>query len=137
MPVDAGTAGQRYKDSATTAQQRYTAGITATTKDVGQLAAAQAQKMLNGVTAAVTSGFWARRVVEGGATWKQNSLDKANNYGTGINAGASKYQAGYQNFWNYMGPYWQQLQNMPKNNLGDSVARATFWIQTSAAYQKP
>ena len=40
--------------------------------------------MLNGVTQAVSSGYWARRVVEGGAKWKGNSLAKAANYGTGI-----------------------------------------------------
>jgi len=137
MPIDAATAAQRYASAAGTAQTRYTEGVQATTKDVGQLAAAQAQKMLNGVTQAVTSGYWARRVVEGGASWKANTVAKAGNYATGIQQGQTKYQQGYASFWNYMGPYYSQLQNMPKTTLADSIARATFWIQTAAAYQKP
>lgn len=137
MPIDAATAAQRYTQSAGTAQTRWQEGIQASTKDVGQLAAAQAQKMLNGVTQAVSSGYWARRVVEGGAKWKGNSLAKAANYGTGIGQAGTAYQQGYASFWNYMGPYWQQLQSMPKGSLADSINRATFWIQTSASYQKP
>lgn len=135
--TDATTATTRWTQSAGSAQQRFVEGVQSTTKDPGTLAAAQAQKMLNGVTQAVTSGYWQRRVVEGGATWKQRTVDKAANYGVGIQAGASKYQQGYTNFWNYMGSYYNQLQSMPKNSIADSVARASFWITNAANYQKP
>ena len=137
MPLDAATAAQRYSASAGTAVTRYTEGVQATNKDVGQLAAAQAQKMLTNVSQAVTSGYWARRVIEGGAKWKANTVAKAGNYSTGIQQGAQAYQQGYAAFWNYMGPYWNQLQSMPSNNISDSIARATFWITNSANYQKP
>jgi hypothetical protein len=137
MPIDAATAAQRYTASAGTAQQRWQEGIQASTKDPGQLAAQQAQKMLNGVTQAVTSGYWARRVVEGSAKWKPNSLAKASNYGTGIGQAGTAYQQGYASFWNYMGPYWQQIQAMPNNTVSDAVARATAWITLSSQYQKP
>ena len=134
--TDAATAGQRYSQSAGTAATRWTEGIQATTVQPGQLAAAQIQKYLTNVQAAAASGYTARRMQEGDAKWKANSLAKASNYSTGIQQGATAYQQGYQAFWNYMGPYWQQLQNMPKTSLQDSIARATFWIQTSAQYQK-
>lgn len=137
MPIDAATAAQRYSAAAPTAQTRYTEGVQATNKDVGALAAAQASKMLAGVTQAVTSGYWARRVQEGGQKWKANTIAKASNYATGIQQGATAYQQGYTQFWNYMGPYWQQLQSMPKNSTADSIARATFWIQNASNYQKP
>lgn len=137
MPIDAATAAQRYAASAGTAVTRYTEGVQATNKDVGQLAAAQAQKMLTNVSQAVTSGYWARRVIEGGQKWKANTVAKAGNYSTGIQQGSQAYQQGYASFWNYMGPYWNQLQSMPSNNLSDSIARATFWITNAANYQKP
>lgn len=137
MPLDATTAAQRYAAAAGQAQTRWQEGIQASTKDPGALAAQAIQKYLNNVTQAATSGYTARRMQEGSAKWKPNSLAKAANYGVGVQQGQTAYQQGYQSFWNYMGPYWQQLQSMPKGNLQDSVARATFWIQTAAAYQKP
>lgn len=136
MPVDAATAGQRYGQSAGTAQTRWTEGIQATTKSPGALAAAQINKYLTNVTQAASSGYTARRMQEGDAKWKPNSLAKAANFGLGLQQGVSAYQAGYQAFWNYMGPYYQQLQSMPKSTIQDSVARAAFWITTSSQYQK-
>src|SRR5690348_3672553 len=136
MPIDAATAAQRYGQSAGTAQTRWTEGIQATNKSPGALAAQQIQKYLTNVNQAAASGYTARRMQEGDARWKPNSLAKASNYGTGITQGVSAYQAGYQAFWNYMGPYWQQLQSMPKTSLQDSISRATFWITTASQYQK-
>jgi hypothetical protein len=136
MPVDAATAASRYAASAGTASQRYTEGVQATNKDVGALAAAQAPKMLANVTAAVTSGYWAQRTIEGGAKWKSNTIAKASNYSTGIQQGQQAYQQGYGQFWNYMGPYWQQIQSMPKTTLGDSIARASAWITAASNYRK-
>lgn len=137
MPVDPATAASRYTQSAGTAQTRWTEGIQSSTKDVGQLAAAQSNKMLQGVQAAISSGYWQRRVVEGGQKWKANSLAKAGNYGTGIGQAGTAYQQGYAAFWQAMAGPYQQLQNMPKTTLADSIARATYWIQAAASYQKP
>jgi hypothetical protein len=138
MPIDAATAQQRWQAAASTAQTRYTEGVQTTSKDPTQLAAAQAQKMLAGVQNAVSSGYWQRRLADVGKTgWQAATVAKANNYSTGIQASGTKYQTGYQNFWNYMGPYYNTLQGMPKNSLADSITRATYWIQNAAAYQKP
>lgn len=136
--VDAATAQQRWQSAASTAQTRYTEGVQTTTSDPTALAAAQAQKMLNGVSAAVTSGYWQRRLADvGKAGWQSATLAKANNYSTGIQASGTKYQQGYQAFWNYATPYLNQVLTMPKNNLSDSIARASAWIQAAGSYQKP
>lgn len=136
--LDSTTAAQRWSQGASGAQTRYTEGVQSTAKDPTALAAAQSQKMLNGVTQAVTSGYWQRRLADVGKTgWQQATLAKANNYSTGIQAGVSKYQAGYQSFWNYATPLLNQVQSMPKTSLADSIARATAWIQGAAQYQKP
>jgi hypothetical protein len=137
MPVDAATAAQRYGASSSFAPQRWTEGIQATQKQPGQLAANAIQKYINNVNAAAQSGYTARRMQEGDAKWKPNSLAKAQNYSTGLQQGQSAYQAGYGAFWNYMGPYWQQLQGMPNNTDADAEARVLFWIRNSRNYQKP
>jgi hypothetical protein len=136
--VDAATAQARWQAAASTAQQRYVDGVQATTKDPMALAAAAAQKMLQGVTQAITSGYWQRRLSDVGQVgWKAAVAAKASNYGTGIQASGTKYQTGYQSFWNYMQPFYNQLLSMPSATLQDSIARATFWITNAAAYQKP
>lgn len=137
MPLDPASAAQRYSAAASTAGTRWTEGIQATTVDPGQRAAAAIQKYINNVNAAASSGYTARRMQEGSAKWKPNSLAKASNYVTGVQSGANAYQQGYTNFWNAMSGPYQQLLNMPKNSLADSIARATFWIQSAASYQKP
>lgn len=136
--VDATTAASRWSQGAGAAQQKYVDGVQQTTKDPTALAAAASQKMLNGVTAAVTSGYWARRLADVGASgWKAAVTAKAANYGVGVNAAQSKYQKGYQDFWNYATPLLGSIQSMPKATLADSIARATAWIQGAAQYQKP
>jgi hypothetical protein len=134
--LDAATAAQRWQSAASTAQTRFTEGVQNTQKDPTALAAAQAQKMLNGVQQAITSGRWQRRLSEvGQAGWKSATLAKANNYSTGIQASGSKYQQGYGAFAAYMQPYQNQIAGMPKNSLADSIARATAWIQNAANYR--
>ena len=132
--VDAATAAQRWQASAGTASQRFQDGVNATTKDPGQAAAAAQNKMLTGVTNAVTSGYWARRVQEGGAlaNWKAQTIAKAQNFATGIQASGNKYQAGYTQFWNYMTPYYQSIISNP-----DPKGRMNAWFDAASAYQKP
>jgi hypothetical protein len=135
--LDSATAAQRWQQSASGAQTRYTEGVQATSVDPTALAAAQASKMLQGVQQAITSGRWQRRLAEvGAAGWKSATLAKANNSSTGIAASGSKYQQGYGQFAAYMQPYQNQINSMPKNSLADSIARATAWIQNAANYKQ-
>lgn len=135
--LDATTAAQRWQQSASGAQARYTEGVQATTKDPTALAAAQASKMLAGVQQAVQSGRWQRRLAEvGAAGWKSSTVSKAGNYSTGINASGPKYQQGYGQFAAYMQPYQNQIDSMPKATLADSIARATAWITNAANYKQ-
>lgn len=132
------TAGQSWLQGAQGAQPKWLDGINNTTADPTQLAAAAANKMLLGVQNAVNSGFWARRLADvGKGGWQAACRAKANNYGTGIAAGQTKYEAGYTAFWNYASGPLASVQSMPKVTLADSIARATAWITAAAAYQKP
>src|SRR3954452_16493775 len=91
---DLNQAVTRWTQSAGTAQTRFTEGVQSTTVDPTQLAIAAQAKLLQGFNEAVQSGRWARNLAQVGAGgWKQATLAKANNYSTGIAAGAGKYQS--------------------------------------------
>lgn len=138
MPMlDPTTAADRWEQRASQAGAAYADGVQRTDKDPTALAAAQAQKMLNNVTQAITSGRWQRRLAEVGVSgWKSAVAAKVANYAVGVTAAKSRYQVGYGNFKTYMDPYLATLETMPKTSLADSIARATYWIQNAAAYKK-
>lgn len=58
-------------------------------------AIAAAPAAVQAYTQSLTSGAWARAITASGGTanWKQKATAKASNYGTGIAAGADKFQA--------------------------------------------
>jgi hypothetical protein len=127
--VDAQTAAQRWTQSAGAAQQRYTEGVQATTKDPTQLAIAQQAKLQNNFVAAVSSGKWSRALARvGAAGWKAAAVAKANNYSTGINASQQKYMDAIGPVLQVEAQLQQQLQSMPSTTIQDSVNRAAFWI---------
>lgn len=85
-------AASNWQAAGTRAQPNYVAGVQNTQKDQAALAVAQQQTLLNNFTQAVNSGRWAQGVTRRGtAYWKQQSEAKANNYGTGYNAGANNF----------------------------------------------
>lgn len=117
---------QRWKDSAAQGQQRYTEGIQATQVDVVGRAVAAQTKMLNNVTAAVTSGRWARGLQQvGTAGWKSASIAKANNYATGISASGDKYAQAAQVWYPIIDSAAASVHSMPNNSFADSIARMT------------
>jgi hypothetical protein len=122
--TDLATTVSRWQQSAGTAQTRFTEGVQATSKDPTQLAIAAQQKLLNNFTQSVQSGVWQRNLAAvGAAGWKAATLAKANNYSTGISAGASKYQARMQVWLPITQANAAAVQNMPNNSFADSLAR--------------
>jgi hypothetical protein len=126
--VDANTAADRWAQSAGVAQQRYTEGVQNTQKDPTALAVAAQGKMLQNVTAAVTSGRWARglqRVGAGG--WKAATVAKANNFSTGINASKDKFLAAIGPVLQAEAQLQQTIAQMPNNTIQDAIARSAAW----------
>lgn len=125
---DAGTVGQRWQQSAASAQQRFTEGVQATTVDPTQLAVAAQAKLLQGFQQAVTSGRWAsalQKVGKGG--WQAATLAKANNYSTGINASVDKFVAAIGPVLAFEASLQAQIKSMPNNTIQDSIARSAAW----------
>ena len=117
---------QRWKDSASLGQQRYTEGIQATQKDVAALAVAAKPKMLANVTQAINSGRWERGIQRGGtAYWKQQAVAKAGNYATGISAGGDKYQQAAQIWYPIIDSAAASVRSMPNGSFQDSLNRMT------------
>jgi hypothetical protein len=121
---DLNQAVQRWTQSAGTAQTRFTEGVQGTTVDPTQLAIAAQSKLLSGFNDAVQSGRWARNLAAVGAGgWKAATLAKANNYSTGISAGAGKYQSAMQTWGPIIDSASTQVRSMPNNSFADSLAR--------------
>lgn len=124
--ADLATTVQRWKDSASAGQQRYAEGVQATQVDVVGRAIAAQPKMLANVTQAISSGRWARRLADvGTAGWKQQTLAKAANYGTGIAAGGDRYQSAMQTWLPIIASAAAAVNSMPNASFADSLARMT------------
>jgi hypothetical protein len=121
---DLNQAVTRWTQSAGTAQTRFTEGVQSTTVDPTQLAIAAQPKLLSGFNDAVQSGRWARNLAAVGAGgWKTATLAKANNYSTGIAAGAGKYQSAMQTWGPIIDGAAARVATMPNNSFADSVNR--------------
>ena len=124
--ADLATTVERWASSGATAQARYTEGVQNTQKDVVALAVAAEGKLLAGVTAAIQSGFWRRRLQEKGtAGWKAATLAKASNYATGFQAGRQAYQESMQTWLPIIDSAAASVRAMPNNSFQDSLNRMT------------
>lgn len=129
--------GTAWSSGVSGAQQKYSEGIQNTTVDVAGRAIAQQGALLAGFTAAVTSGEWARRLANVGTSgWKQASIAKAANYGTGATAGKPKYDK----FASQAQPVWSQLSDaidgMAAGGKANALARVGAWIDGMTAFKQ-
>jgi len=84
-------AAANWAASAGRAQTAWQEGVQSYNGDWAGATTAQQSTMLQQLTQAVTSGRWAQGVQRVGTQgWKQATTNKAANFGTGFNAGASK-----------------------------------------------
>jgi hypothetical protein len=86
---------QKWRTNAGGAQTTFTEGVQNTQVDVMGRAIQAAPDAVRNFAEAITSGRWAAAINASGGTanWKARTVAKAANYGTGINAGADKFQA--------------------------------------------
>ena len=113
------------------AQQAFTDGVQGTTVDVVGRAIANQAGMLAGVTQAVNSGFWASQLSKVGTTgWKSATVAKAGNYGTGIAAGAGKFQSSMQTWLPRIQQAGAAAKAMPGATLDQRLARSAYVART-------
>lgn len=121
----------KWRNNAGAAQGAYVDGIRATTVDPTALAVANEAGYLAGVQAAVQSGLWRRKLQQvGKAGWQQASEEKAGNYGTGINAGADKFQRSMQTWLPLIQQAGAAAKAMPGQTLDQRIARSAYVART-------
>ena len=113
-------------------------GVQKVTESPTAKAAAKQDKMLQNLTAAVTSGKWSSRLKAVDLeTWKSKVIDKGlNRIASGIDGAHDKVVA----FASQLLPYEASLQDsiakMPDLTLEDSVNRATTWIRGMSKFTR-
>jgi hypothetical protein len=122
---------QKWRNNAGAAQGAYVDGIRNTTVDPTALAVANEAGYLSGVQQAVQTGYWRRRLQQvGKAGWQQASEDKAANYGTGIAAGASKFERSMQTWLPIVQQAGAAAKAMPGQTLDQRIARSAYVART-------
>lgn len=106
-------------------------GVEAVTEAPGKKAAAQADKMLAGITKSVQSGKWAKNTAAVSLEeWKEKTLTKGvNNIGVGIDASIAKTTEFYRKLQAHQKSIDTELANMANLTLEDGIARATHQMR--------
>jgi hypothetical protein len=121
----------KWANNAGAAQQSYVDGINNTTVDPTALAVQNEQGYLQGVQQAVSSGLWRRRLQQvGKAGWQQSSIDKAANFGNGINAGRTKFERAMGTWLPIIQQTGAAAKAMPGGTIDQRIARSAFVART-------
>src|SRR3954451_17933707 len=87
-------AQQAYQDAIPRATSNFVAGVQNYNGDWAGRTKAQRAVMLQNLTTAINSGDWDRGIdAVGTGGWKSRTEAKSANYGVGLNAGASRFNA--------------------------------------------
>jgi hypothetical protein len=117
----------KWSANASGAQQAYVDGIQNTSVDPTALAVQNEQGYLSGVQQAVQSGLWRRKLqAVGKAGWQAAAIDKASNFGTGINAGRSKYERSMGQWLPIIQATGTAAKAMPGQTLEQRLARSAY-----------
>lgn len=136
--VSAQEAADKWANNSAAATTKYEQGVQNTQVDVVGRAIAQQGVLLSNFTQAVTSGRWARRLTASGGTanWKNKTVAKSANYGTGIAAAKDSFQAAMGKLLPYIAQGQATIHSMPKGSISAAKARASAWIDYMAAYKQ-
>lgn len=104
----------------------------------GTQAAKKADKMLQNLTASVTSGRWGRRVSSVSLTDWQDALIKKGipRIAQGVDAAAPKVEAFFAEFLPHVDKVQAEIAQMPDLSLEDSIARMTHNVRRNAEFKR-
>lgn len=128
---------EKWKRRLSGAQEDIRRGVSKVTQSPGAQAAQAQDRMLSGVTDAVTSGRWARNV---GAVsteqWKQATLDKGlPRIASGAQAAESKMARVAATLLPAVDAAAAKARAMPKGTIEDSVNRAASFMRDMRNYR--
>lgn len=127
----------KWAQRAQGATQALQDGINNVQTAPGALAAAKQDKMLQNLTAAITSGKWANNVSAVTLQqWKDSMLTKGvQRYGAGVSAAQPKMQAFMTKLLPFQANIQAQLAAMPDLTLQDNIQRAVFMMTEMAKFK--
>lgn len=128
-------AATKWTASTATGQATWLANLQGTSKPIAQAAvAARSQMQANFQTATAAGGVWERNLLAvGDAGIKAAAATKAANYTTGINNGKDNFATAIAKILTFEQAGMAGLNAIPRGGLGQSVARATYWINYMAS----
>jgi hypothetical protein len=120
------------------ATQSIRDGINAVTESPTEQAAAQGDLMLQKIQEAVNSGRWGERLRSVSlADWKNATLDKGvDRIASGAQASKAKILSFFEQWLPYEEQISQQVKQMPKGTIEDSVNRAAAVIRHNANFKR-
>lgn len=128
-------AAQKWDASTATGEQTWADNLQSTTKPiVGAAIAARDRMQANFNRATQPGGVWEQRLSKvGDGGIKQAAAAKKSNYSTGVSQGKPKFASAIQKILAYEAAGMAGLNAIPKGGLGQSKARANYWIDYMAA----
>ena len=122
----------RWSAGMNAAGPNITAGVNAVTVAPGQAAAAQQALMLQNLTAAITSGKWAKNVAAVSlSSWQKSMTTKGvSNIAAGVSAAASNKIPQWTTMLNNVAQAVDGLSSTPRGNLQQNIARAVNFMTT-------
>ena len=123
-------AAARWRESLGRAPARYRDGVNAVKTAPGEAAAAAQDRMMEGFRRAVESGLWARRVSGVSLSdWQKAAINKgAERLASGAAAAEGKVAARYRQLFPIIQRLQDEVRNMPKGNIEDSIARMRTFV---------
>ena len=128
-------AAAKWVANAGNAQSTWSENLQNTSKPIVSAAIAARDRMVSGFNQATQAGgVWERNLAAvGDAGIKAAAQKKASNYGTGITNGKENQAAAIQKIMAYESAGMSGLAAIPKGGIGQSKARAAYWIDYMAA----
>ena len=125
----------KWKASTATGEQTWVDNLNATNKPIVNAAIeARSRMQANFNTATQPGGVWETRLRKvGDAGVKSAATARRSNYSLGVQQGADKQLASMQKIISYETAGLAGLNAIPKGGLGQSKARAAYWIDYMAA----
>lgn len=123
-------AAQKWDASTAQGQQTWLANLQNTQKPIVAAAIAQRSQMQASFAAATQpGGRWEKNLsAVGDSGIKAAAAAKAGNYSTGVTQGQPKFQAAITKILAYEAAGMAGLAAIPKGGIGQSKARAAYWI---------
>jgi hypothetical protein len=128
-------AANKWTSSTGTGQATWLANLEGTSKPIAAAAVAARDRLQQNFQAATApGGRWERNLLAvGDAGIKAAAAKKAGNYSTGIANGKENFAAAIAKVIAYEQAGMAGLNAIPKGGLGQSKARANYWIDYMAA----